>query len=92
MESITPTTKLQSEDQLRRYVFRNSGLEPAETQDTWGTSALHNAVAINNGYGKQCGVQVLDIKNSGGAGSLALTLLRQNSLITGNITGNLPDF
>jgi hypothetical protein len=31
-------------------------------------------------------------KTSGGARSLALTLLRQNSLLTGKITGNSQSF
>jgi hypothetical protein len=36
--------------------------------------------------------QLIANKSTGGAGSLVLTLLRQNSLISGKITGNLRNF
>ena len=40
----------------------------------------------------ECSPVSLQPRLRGGAGSLALTLLRQNSLVTGNLTGNFEDF
>jgi hypothetical protein len=43
-------------------------------------------------FHKNCGLFSLHVRLYGGAGSLALTFLCPNSLLTGNLTGNFENF
>ena len=61
-------------------------LQSGLREDNREIGALFARISTN--YGKSSHQSRL----RGGAGSLALTLLRPNSLVTGNLTGNFEDF
>ncbi len=61
--------------QLTRQAFRNSRFGTSERLKTLvGHLRGHDSHDLQ---GRECGMQVLEIKNHGGARSLALTFLRQ---------------
>ena len=66
----TPTTKLQSEDQRRLYAFRKSGFGTCKDLGHLGDICKARYSRDRQGHGKRCGMQVLDIKNSGGEGGI----------------------